>query len=167
MSQLIAASSVLSAVLALGLSSAFASGGTSPVIPEEAGTALRTALEPDTRMVIVFHSEVFRCTPQEATAVRALRRVEAEMPHVEIATVFPARSKAPEALYGERLPGRRVEISDERFFEEGKRAPRPRLEVWDRQGRLLLLLGLHSATTEEEVFNSVFWSRSFTKPVGE
>lgn len=151
----------------LGLLSAPASGLPVRGSAGGAGSALGKAVEAATRMVVVFHPEVTRCEPQEAVAVRALRRVEAEMEHVEITTVFPRRFFEHEERYGEPLPGRIVEISEASFRKQGATSPRPRLEVWDRQGRLLLLLGLHSATTENEVFDSVFWSRSFTRPVGE
>lgn len=128
----------------------------------EEARSFRMPSRSETRLVVVFHPDLTTCKPQEMEALRALQRVSEEFSDIEIVTVFPEGVAVPDKLFGERIPGRRLQIPSEAYSEEGHRAPRPRLEVWSRDGKLLFLSGLHPSVREERLFESVLWARAFT-----
>ncbi|MFL6194355.1 MAG: hypothetical protein ACJ75H_09310 [Thermoanaerobaculia bacterium] len=157
----------LAAFLACACRHASPSGGEHPRAlffgSREDAAPLATA-SADTRLHVLFTPDFEHCTPEEMRIVRALRRIAAENPDTQVLTLLPASRGKTTEVFGERLPGTLVAIPDRAFGRQGRRAPAPRIEVWSREGRLLLMRSLPRVVTEEEVYEEVLWARSFTAP---
>jgi hypothetical protein len=173
-SRLAAAAAVAGALmLAVPVRLAIADG-TKPVHPRVAifggadGRRLVDELSGRSRLEVLFHPEIGRCEPQQIATARALRRLLDERSDIEILTVLPAppegRSQI-QSLFGEVLPGRVVLLPGPSYLSEGKISPRPRLEVWSRNGHLLLLRSIPPSASEDSIYQEVLWSLAFTEPV--
>lgn len=131
------------------------------------GSSWPDALTGPTRWVILFQPDLANCQPREAAILRALRRIAAEFPEVKVATVLPAAGAELTTLRGEPLVGEKVVVADEAYVAEGVLAPRPRLEIWAGDGRLLLLRSLPPVIFEEHLEQEIRWARAFTAPAPE
>ena len=112
-----------------------------------------------------FHPDPQRCTPEELRALQALDRLTESFEDIAVYSVLPGDLKDFETTFGYELPGETLLIDTEVFLAEGRVSPRPRLEVWAADGQLLLLRSLPRTIREEEIYEEVLWSRSFTEPI--
>jgi len=116
------------------------------------------------RLVVLFTPDFERCTPETMRILRALRQIAADYPDTRVFTLRPASRAGITAEYGEALPGARLTIPDASYQAQRGMAPTPRIEVWSRDGRLLLMRSLPRVVTEKDVYDEVLWARSFTAP---
>lgn len=150
--------------------STLAGGPGSPHPRDEifAGTATRRLVDEfsrTARLTILFHPDMGKCEPQHIAIVLALRRLLEEHSDIEVLTVLPAASAEVKTLLGETLPGRVVVLDNPTYVSEGRISPRPRLEVWSHDRRLLLLRSIPLAASEDSIYQEVLWSLAFTGPV--
>jgi hypothetical protein len=117
------------------------------------------------RLHVLFTPDLARCTPEVMQVARALRRIAAEHSDMRVWTILPRSGAATRTLYGEALPGRRLVVAEAAVAAEGELAPVPRIEVWTGDGRLLLLRSVARTVREDELYDEILWTRSFTAPV--
>ena len=166
---------------ALGLALALSSPGASAALDEAtAPTHARAALFPSpqamlltdqlaksARLNVLFHPEIGRCEPQQIAVILALRRLTEGHSDINVVTVSPKAAAGHPTLFGEPLPGRLLVVENATYASEGRISPRPRLEVWSGDGRLLLLRSIPPVVTEEGIYQDLLWSLAFTRPVDE
>lgn len=137
------------------------------LFPGKAGSSILDVLRQPARLTVFFHPDPQRCTPEELRALQALDRLTETFEDIAVYSVLPAELSDFESIFGYELPGELLLIENELFLAEGRVSPRPRLEVWSAEGQLLLLRSLPPTIREEEIYEEVLWSRSFTGPVPE
>lgn len=137
------------------------------VFPASAQSPLALRLRAAARWVVLFHPDLANCRPREAAVLRVLRRVGEEFPELRIFVVLPEAGARTTALFGEPLVGERVVVSNETYVAEGALSPRPRIEIWAGDGRLLLLRSLPPVLDEAQFEQEVRWARAFTAPLPE
>lgn len=119
------------------------------------------------RWMAIFHPDMESCQPREAAVLRVLRRVKVEFPDLAVLVTLPELFDKLTELRGEALVGERVLLSADHYVAEGKLSPRPRLEIWAGDGRLLLLRSLPPVLDEAQLEQEVRWARAFTAPLTE
>lgn len=135
------------------------------LFPGTASSSILDVLRQPARLTVFFHPDPERCTPEEMRAVRALDRLAEAFDDIAVYSVLPVQLEDFESIFGYRLPGELLLIDDEQFLAEGQVSPRPRLEVWNADGQPLLLRSLPPTIRDEEIYEEVLWSRSFTDPI--
>lgn len=93
----------------------------------------------DAALRVAFLPRPERCSPQDLIATRALSRLAEEREDVAVLTVIPAGLPAETGMDGLPFPGHVVDLPLHALEEVGRKVERPRLEVYGRDGRLLLL----------------------------
>lgn len=88
---------------------------------------------------VAFLPEPERCTPQDLIATRALSRLAEEREDVAVLTVIPTGLPVEAGMDGLPFPGHVVDLPLHALEAAGRKVARPRLEVYGRDGRLLLL----------------------------
>lgn len=127
--------------------------------------AIEHRLRQPARLSIFFHPDVENCTPHETKVARTLGRVAADFPDIRVFTVLPQARSQTTQLYGEPIPGETLIVTDRVYAAENRLVPRPALEVWTGDERLLLLRSLPASIQEEALYEEVVFTRSFTSPI--
>lgn len=135
------------------------------LFPASAHGLLAARLAEPARWVVLFHPDLANCRPREAAVLRVLRRAGSEFPDLRILAVLPEAGASVNALFGEPLVGERVVVGDAAYVAEGELSPRPRIEIWAGDGRLLLLRSLPPVLDEAQFDQEVRWARAFTAPL--
>lgn len=135
------------------------------LFPGQASSSILDVLRRPARLLVFFHPDPQRCTPEELRALQALDRLTESFEDIAVYSVLPAELSDFESIFGYELPGELLLIENDVFLAEGRVSPRPRLEVWNADGQLLLLRSLPPTIREEEIYEEVLWSRSFTDPI--
>lgn len=137
------------------------------LFPTARHSPLSRKLAQPRRWVAIFHPDMENCQPREAAVLRVLRRVVGEFPDLEVVMTMPDALERLTELRGEALVGERVLLSADHYAAEGQLSPRPRLEIWAGDGRLLLLRSLPPVFDEAQLEQEVRWTRAFTAPLPE
>lgn len=90
-------------------------------------------------MVVIYWPQVRGCVPCELPALQSLSRASRESPDIQLLLVLPADASNPVQKLSVDWPGKIVRLDRRRYDEQVVLTPLPRIEVWDRGGRLLLL----------------------------
>jgi hypothetical protein len=133
-----------------------------PLRPETVTTYLATVPH---RLAIVFWPQLAGCPACDLTIAETLAEMQAER-HSDIAIV----SIAPESAAGfssiKKLPGKTIFLSSADYAHYVAVAPRPRVEMWNATGELLLLRTIPNYSGESDLLDQEMLSaRSFTAPV--
>ena len=94
-------------------------------------------LDAPARLHLVYWPSPGTCTPQEMRLLLILGEFLDENPEVGATAVLPEGSTVRDR-YGVPLPGRLAHLPRRAYFVNADAAPIPRLEVWNREGQLLL-----------------------------
>lgn len=135
------------------------------LFPFSEHSPLARKLAQPARWVAIFHPDMENCQTREAAVLRVLRRVAAEFPDLAVLVTLPDWIEELTELRGEALVGERVLLSADHYVAEGRLSPRPRLEIWAGEGRLLLLRSLPPVLDEAQLEHEVRWARAFTTPL--
>lgn len=133
------------------------------LFPADPSGVVADALEPSARLSILFHPEPGRCAGEQVQTIQALRRLARDFEDVAIFSVLPENLEFG-TIGGQRLPGEIVRTTAAAWTAANELSPRPRLEVWSADRRLLVLRSLPRTVSEEEIYEEVLWARSFTVP---
>lgn len=119
------------------------------------------------RWRLIFHPDLGECRPNQAAVLRAVHAVAEEFSDLEVFTVLPRSGGHVKEIFGVPLAGETLVVSNQAYELENRIAPRPRIEVWAGDGRLLLLRSVPSVVDEEGLVAEIRWARAFTAPLGE
>lgn len=128
-----------------------------PTLPQ-----LLEHLVSENRLTVFFYPRVEECTPREMFISSALRRSQTAHPDIRVYTVVPEGTKSWKN-YGIEPPGDIVTLPAPQWLSHP--APRPRLEVWEHEGTLLLSRSVPAGAVEEDIYEEVTLARTFTWPL--
>ncbi len=90
-------------------------------------------------MVVMYWPEVTGCVPCELPALRSLAQASIDSPDIHLVLVLPADAANVAQQLGVAWRGSVVRLDPRSYQQQLAVTPLPRIEVWDRGGRLLLL----------------------------
>lgn len=133
------------------------------LFPADSAGRISDVLEPSARLSVLFHPELGGCAAEQLQTIEALDRLSRDFEDIAIFSVLPQNLEFG-TVSGHRLPGEIVRTTRHAWVAASELSPRPRLEVWSADGRLLVLRSLPRTVSEEEIYEEVLWARSFTEP---
>jgi hypothetical protein len=163
-------------ICSLGVLSAAVAGSASAEHPRErlfaaqSEHSLSAVLGSGARLIVIYTPNIEECMPQEIYVTAALERLAREVPAAKIVTLVPVgvhSSVIDRGIFGVPFPGSLMKISRRQWREADQVAPRPRIEVWSGDGRLLLMRSIPSAVSLEEIYHEMLWTLAFTEPPEE
>lgn len=117
------------------------------------------------RLAIVFWPQLAGCPACDLTIAETLVEMQSEQ-RSDIAIVSIAPESAVKLSSVKKLPGKTIFLSSSDYTRYVAMAPKPRVEMWDAAGRLLLLRTIPNYSGESELLDQELLSaRSFTAPV--
>jgi hypothetical protein len=133
-----------------------------PLCPEPVSAYLATVPH---RLAIVFWPQLSGCPACDLTIAETLEEMQSE-PQADIAVVSIAPESAAKFSSVKKLPGKTIFLSSSDYARYVAVAPKPRVEMWDAAGQLLLLRTIPNYSGEAELLDQELLSaRSFTAPV--
>jgi hypothetical protein len=119
------------------------------------------------RLGVVFWPELSRCAACDrmVSAVLSEWRNDPDYP-TSVFTVIPANARtSPDTKW---LPGHVVPLQLAEYRQFANLGPRPRIEIWSADGRLLLVRSIPSYSSQRELLTEeMLAARSFTAPDAE
>lgn len=120
---------------------------------------------PSATVVALYWPEVGECLPCEMPALRSLAQVSAENPDIQSVMVLPIGAENPANRLGIQWPGKVVALDMKAYSKQLGVTPRPRIEVWDREGRLLLMKAIPPNTVRAAALgDEVLWAKAKASP---
>lgn len=153
---------LLSVAVSISVGAAPESAGANPRLRMFPGTtAVPVAFdrEPGAALRVLFTPQSWACTVSDDVAARVVQRFADAYDDVAAWSLVPLRR---EGVRTRPIPtaGREVAVPLAAILTEAELAPLPRIEVWTRDGRLLLLRSLGSFQ-DDELYDELVWTRSF------
>ena len=133
-----------------------------PLCPEAVSTYLATVPH---RLAIIFWPQLTGCPACDRTIAETLDEMQSAS-QADIAIVSIAPESAAKLSSVKKLPGKTIFLSSSDYVRYVALAPKPRVEMWDAAGHLLLLRTIPNYSGESELLDQELLSaRSFTAPV--
>jgi hypothetical protein len=133
-----------------------------PFCPQAVSTYLTTVPH---RLAIVFWPQLAGCPACDRTIAETLDAMQSDR-QADIAIVSIAPESAIKLSSVKKLPGKTIFLSSSDYARYVAVAPKPRVEMWDAAGQLLLLRTIPNYSSESELLDQELLSaRSFTAPV--
>ncbi len=116
---------------------------------------------PSATLIVIFWPDVASCLPCDLPALRALANISAENRDTQLLLVLPAGAADPARKLGVHWPGTIVRLEHRAYKQQLVLTPLPRVEVWDRAGRLLLLKAIPPNLVQAEALGEeIHWARA-------
>ncbi|MGA8810565.1 MAG: hypothetical protein WB973_22050 [Thermoanaerobaculia bacterium] len=132
-----------------------------PLCPEAVSTYLATVPH---RLAIVFWPQLAGCPACDLTIAETLDEMQSERADIAIVSIAPESAIKFSSV--KKLPGKTIFLSSADYARYVAVAPKPRVEMWDAAGQLLLLRTIPNYSGESELLDQELLSaRSFTAPV--
>ena len=138
-----------------------ASDARAAVFPACRGLALSQTRWSGASMVVMYWPEVTGCVPCEVPALRSLAQASIDSPDIQLVLVVPAGAPNVAEQVGVAWPGPLVQLDRESYQQQLTLTPLPRIEAWDRAGRLLLLKTIPPNLLQAAALgNEVRWAKA-------
>lgn len=129
-----------------------------------AHSVMTTNYRGDAFLRVAFLPTPESCSPQDMIATRALGRLEKERQDVAGLTLIPAGLPAEAGMNGQPFPGHVVQSPLHVLRQSDRKVRRPRFEVYDRDGRLVLLRPVYSYEEERLLYEELASLLRFVGP---
>lgn len=109
------------------------------VFPSCRDLALNQSRWSGASMVVMYWPQVSGCVPCELPALRSLSQASIDSPDIQLVLVLPDGADNVAQKLDVAWPGSVVHLDRPSYQQQLTLTPLPRIEAWDRGGRLLLL----------------------------
>lgn len=119
-------------------------------------------------MAVIYWPQVNGCVPCEKPALESLALLSAENPDIRLTLVLPEGATNIVDQLGVRWHGSVVRLDQRSYQKQNTLTPLPRVEVWDRGGRLLLLKSIPPNFVQAAALgDEVRWAKARALPAAK
>ncbi len=109
------------------------------LFPDSHSAELEARLTLDEELAVFYWPAVELCDPAAVAAAVALEKLAREEQTIRVTTIVPKGTRNAIERLGVPYPGETLEVPPRQYHAAGWLVPLPRVEVWSRDGRLMLL----------------------------